>query len=167
MISREVLDVIAKRQDLTCVMLEQAQRRLTSANKNLNTLAQKLEHLSGETKEILRMSEISGSSFKNIRGRVNQVGAKLEQLSKLAPQPGPNEPVNSHELCVGNNLSTPSREDKSSEQASIFTDTKLAESEIDAIDQKKTLTTPKKDNILANQILTSLQAKKIKRHTTK
>ena len=155
MISKEVLDVIAKRQDLTSVMLEQAQRRLTSANKNLNTLAQELEHLSGETKEISRMSEISGSSFKNIRGRVNQVGAKLEQLSKLAPQPGPNEPVNSHELCVGINLSTPSREDKSSEQASIFTDTKLAESEIDAIDQKKTLTTPKKDNILANQILAS------------
>lgn len=155
MISKEVLDVIAKRQDLTSVMLEQAQRRLTSANKNLNTLAQELEHLSGETKEISRMSEISGSSFKNIRGRVNQVGAKLEQLSKLAPQPGPNEPVNSHELCVGNNLSTPSREDKSSEQASIFTDTKLAESEIDAIDQKKTLTTPKKDNILAKQILAS------------
>ena len=91
MISKEVLDVIAKRQDLTSVMLEQAQRRLTSANKNLNTLAQELEHLSGETKEISRMSEISGSSFKNIRGRVNQVGAKLEQLSKfvdgtVAPQ---------------------------------------------------------------------------------
>lgn len=155
MISREVVDVIAKRQNLTSVMLEQTQRRLISANKNLNALARELKHLSGETKEISSVSEISGSSFKNIRGRVNQVGAKLEQLSKIAPQPSPIEPVNSDELHVGNIVSTPSNEDKSSEQASIFSDTKPDESEIDAFDQKKTLTTPKKDNILANQILAS------------
>ena len=155
MISREVIDGMAERQNLTSIMLEQTQRRLTSANKNLNALARELEHLFGETKEISRMSEISGISFKNIRGRVNQLGAKLEQMSKLAPQPKPNESVNSHELHVGNIVSMPTNEDKSSEQASKFTDTKLAESEIDSIDQKKTLTTPKKDNILANQVRAS------------